>query len=236
MRCCAACLETSGVLVGSGRPGGRARGGRDSPPPRSAPSTASSGSRSARRGRRPPAPGRARRRRLAARTSSGTGSTATRTSSSCCLRPPPRAAAEATRVRATSSSERTAGSTGQVRPPPGRVNVVMKTQSAAREKSLRTPGRPPTSMCSVPSPSTRHSPLPCGSSRQAVRFRAESKDNGRAGAGRRYRPRRRRLSTAGAAMGGRGRQPRYGPLAVENFFAFAPKRHPAEATTLRSHC
>ena len=31
-----------------------------------------------------------------------------------------------------------------------------------------------------PSPSTRHSPLPCGSGRQAVRFRAESKDNGRA--------------------------------------------------------
>ena len=29
---------------------------------------------------------------------------------------------------------------------------------------------------------------------------------------------------------GRGRQPRYGPLAVENFFASAPKRHPAEAT------
>ena len=35
---------------------------------------------------------------------------------------------------------------------------------------------------------------------------------------------------------GRGRHPRYGPLAVENFFASAPKRHPAEATTLRSHC
>ena len=41
--------------------------------------------------------------------------------------------------------------------------------------------------------------------------------------------------TAGATMG-RGRHPRYGPLAVENFFASAPKRHPAEATTLRSHC
>ena len=30
-----------------------------------------------------------------------------------------------------------------------------------------------------------------------------------------------------ATMGGRGRQPRYGPLAVENFFTPAPKRHPA---------
>ena len=35
---------------------------------------------------------------------------------------------------------------------------------------------------------------------------------------------------------GRGRHPRYGPLAVENFFTSAPKRHPAEATTLRSYC
>ena len=46
---------------------------------------------------------------------------------------------------------------------------------------LRPFGRPPTRCAPSPSPSTRHFPsLPCGSGRQAVRFRAESRDDGRA--------------------------------------------------------
>ena len=45
----------------------------------------------------------------------------------------------------------------------------------AAERVISPPsGRPPTSMCSVTSPSTRHSSLPCRSGRQAVRFWAES--------------------------------------------------------------
>ena len=66
----------------------------------------------------------------------------------------------------------------RTRPNPG---VPARPRRAA-ERVISPPSlvaRQP-SMCSVPSPSTRHSSLPCGSGRQVVRFWAESRDNGRA--------------------------------------------------------
>ena len=60
---------------------------------------------------------------------------------------------------------------------PDRTQACQLPRRAVERVISPPPGRPPTSMCSVPSPSTRHSPLPCGSGRQAVRFRAESIDN-----------------------------------------------------------
>ena len=87
----------------------------------------------------------------------------------CAPSPPPRHATAGASA-STRPGSAPAPNPGVPTPAAGRRTCHLSRPLVARQ--LRCAPSPP--------PSTRHSPLPCGSGRQAVRFRAESKDNGRA--------------------------------------------------------